>query len=164
MKLDLSPIINGRYDNETFTATFEFDAESGQRIGAKEISPIRVEGKVEKKDDKLFASGHYEGCFTFDCDRCLKKVNKRIEDDFKTRLITEDQEELVGYVMEKETLEIVDLVSDEILANMPFQILCDEDCLGLCANCGMNLNDGECDCDDTKIDPRFEKLKDLFTE
>lgn len=164
MKINLSPIINGRYDNETFKDTFKFDVENGQRIRAKEISPIAFEGKIVIDDERLYVTCHYEGIFIFECDRCLKKVEKRIEDDFKTRLITIEEEGYEGYLVENETLDIVELVSDEILSNMPFQILCNDDCLGLCANCGMNLNDGECDCDDTKIDPRFELLKDLFIE
>jgi len=45
--------------------------------------------------------------------------------------------------------------------------LCDEECEGLCPNCGANLNKGECSCetdadDEELIDPRLAKLQDFF--
>jgi uncharacterized protein len=165
MLINLSPIINGRYDKETFEDAFDLNAEHGKRVGALHVSPITFKGEIEIMDGRLYVTCHYSGSFKFNCDRCLKEVNLQVEDDFTTRLITSDEEESYdGYVIENETLDIVELVSDELLAHIPFQIVCDEDCLGLCATCGKNLNEDECNCDDANIDPRFEVLKDLFSE
>ena len=35
---------------------------------------------------------------------------------------------------------------DSLLLGIPAKILCDEDCKGLCAGCGRNLNEGPCNC------------------
>jgi uncharacterized protein len=51
---------------------------------------------------------------------------------------------------------IVD-IEEQILAAMIFAVpdvvLCSDDCAGLCATCGANLNEGPCSCDEQKIDP-----------
>ena len=50
---------------------------------------------------------------------------------------------------------------------MHLQVICKEDCKGLCQECGANLNRETCSCsqianDEDEIDPRFAKLKDIF--
>jgi uncharacterized protein len=42
--------------------------------------------------------------------------------------------------------------------------LCREDCKGLCAQCGTNLNLGSCDCAPVWEDPRLAGLKALKRE
>ena len=38
---------------------------------------------------------------------------------------------------------------------------CRDDCRGLCHQCGQNLNDGQCQCVESKMDPRWESLAKL---
>ncbi|MBQ3561654.1 MAG: DUF177 domain-containing protein, partial [Oscillospiraceae bacterium] len=45
---------------------------------------------------------------------------------------------------------------------VPFQLLCREDCKGLCPVCGSDLNEKTCNCNQKQIDPRLEKLKMLL--
>ena len=42
--------------------------------------------------------------------------------------------------------------------------LCKDDCKGLCANCGTNLNKATCDCSPQWEDPRLAALKALKKE
>jgi len=58
----------------------------------------------------------------------------------------------------------IDLRSDiceNLLLMIPMKRLCKEDCLGLCATCGANLNLETCHCKSATIDARWEKLKNL---
>ena len=60
--------------------------------------------------------------------------------------------------------EVVDTdrwASDATVLAMPFQILCREDCAGLCPQCGSNRNDGSCDCGPGEPDARWAALRDL---
>src|SRR5713226_9546415 len=52
-------------------------------------------------------------------------------------------------------------VVEEILLAMPGQILCREDCKGLCPTCGIDRNAGSCQCADSDGDSRWEQLKNL---
>ena len=52
-------------------------------------------------------------------------------------------------------------VREQILLQIPSSPLCREDCLGLCARCGKDLNEGECGCDRAVVDPRWAALKGI---
>ena len=45
-----------------------------------------------------------------------------------------------------EELDITDDLRAEILLELPTNILCSEDCKGLCPHCGINLNESTCNC------------------
>ncbi len=47
---------------------------------------------------------------------------------------------------------------------MQMKPLCDENCKGICPNCGADLNAGTCRCDKQEIDPRLEVLKKLLNK
>ena len=49
-----------------------------------------------------------------------------------------------------------------IYLSMPMKSLCKQDCKGICPNCGVNLNDEKCQCENDLTDPRFDELKDLL--
>ena len=42
------------------------------------------------------------------------------------------------------------------------EVLCREDCKGICNRCGANLNHTECSCDRSSPDPRMSVIQDLF--
>ena len=72
----------------------------------------------------------------------------------------EDQYTYTGHV-----LELDDAVRTAILLELPSRILCKEDCRGLCAQCGANLNVNVCSCqkDLTSRNP-FSALASLLNE
>ena len=74
--------------------------------------------------------------------------------------IDEDQYTYTGHV-----LELDDAVRTAILLELPSRILCKEDCRGLCAQCGANLNVNACSCqkDLTSRNP-FSALASLLNE
>jgi uncharacterized protein len=54
------------------------------------------------------------------------------------------------------------IVREHVLLALPTSVLCEEDCLGLCNQCGQNLNLGDCGHNgQAPIDPRFAKLRDF---
>jgi uncharacterized protein len=48
-----------------------------------------------------------------------------------------------------------------VVLDLPFQPLCREDCQGLCAVCGANLNVDPEHSHEASLDPRWEKLRRL---
>lgn len=102
------------------------------------------------------------------CDRCLEPVETKfdidITKDVDLALIDEDRiNELdeTNYIMGYE-LDVDKLIYGEILLNWPMKSLCSDDCKGICNHCGKNLNQGECDCDRTVLDPRMAAIRDIF--
>jgi uncharacterized protein len=60
-----------------------------------------------------------------------------------------------------EGIDVDELVTEELLLAVPDQILCSENCKGICATCGVDRNLTECGCDSQKVDPRWAGLKEL---
>ena len=50
---------------------------------------------------------------------------------------------------------------DALALALPAQIVCREDCLGLCADCGANLNADPGHAHEAAPDPRWAKLSEL---
>ena len=49
-------------------------------------------------------------------------------------------------VTEGDSLDLDELVIQDILLQLPSKMLCKEDCKGLCSVCGTDLNFNECNC------------------
>ena len=72
----------------------------------------------------------------------------------------EDEE---TYPLSGEQLDLAPLVHDALLLELPIAPLCRDDCAGLCAACGADLNEEACGCDQVAVDPRWEALEALAT-
>jgi uncharacterized protein len=60
------------------------------------------------------------------------------------------------------TIDLDPVVREQVLLALPVSVLCREECKGLCATCGQDLNEKDCGHGQVKaIDPRLAKLKDL---
>jgi uncharacterized protein len=98
--------------------------------------PLELTAEAWKSEDDLTVSAHLEGERTFICSTCLEKFNNLFEKDFTLHY---DIKGLDSVTIDQD-------VRDEILLDHPIRILCREDCKGLCADCGANLNNESCRC------------------
>ena len=104
-------------------------------------------------------------CFevTGACARCTKPVQERLEVPFEERFVrevNEDSEE-EAYPLEGDFLLLDEALNQAALMALPYRLLCDPDCKGLCFRCGANLNLGPCNCK-PEPDPRFAALQQLL--
>lgn len=102
------------------------------------------------------------------CDRCLESVEYEFPLHF-TRYVDlgcSDAELKEGFdesgFIDGYHLDVDDMIFHEILTGWPTKVLCKEDCKGICSICGQNLNKGNCDCEDTGLDPRMSIVRELF--
>ena len=58
-------------------------------------------------------------------------------------------------------IELEDVLTEQVQLLVPFQPLCKEDCKGICANCGADLNKGRCACSKLQKKSPFSALKNL---
>ena len=101
------------------------------------------------------------------CDRCLEDVSVAMELKFQREISSADAQDSAiddenQDVVEGGQLNVETLINNEILINLPDKVLCEEDCKGICKQCGQNLNKGDCGCDDFVPDPRMAAIKDIF--
>jgi uncharacterized protein len=160
----------------------EKDGEFAHVYGAEEllleerdlrlIEPAAIRGRLRRESDEVQVTGTLNAKVETPCARCLKPVAVPIDTDFSERFVTavswrsEEQHELASEelnlaVFSGEVIELDELAREEILLATPAQVLCREDCKGLCPVCGADRNVSECDCESRQVDSRWEKLKDL---
>jgi len=148
-----------------------FDIE-GEDVSLNES--VKLKGELKKVRRDVLFSASIETVATVCCSRCLqatpqsvrcmvkaqfKPKAEDIQSDSEIELSSEDCE--IEY-FEGDVISLVDVVRDGILLSFPAMVLCQENCQGLCPQCGANLNLNSCSCGmDAVVDPRFEKLKQL---
>jgi uncharacterized protein len=99
------------------------------------------------------------------CMRCLKDAAPRVEVDAREVERPGGGEELSSPYMDEETLDLASWSRDALVLALPAQVLCREDCAGLCAVCAADLNEaGPEHAHERAPDPRWAKLGELKLE
>ena len=75
------------------------------------------------------------------------------------RAVTSDDVDVGFY--EEPGLPLADAVCEQVSLWLPVRELCREDCKGLCPQCGANLNEERCDCQEDFADSRWDALRKL---
>ena len=135
-------------------------------------SPIELSGYARRKEQNIVISGTVSGRVEVDCDRCLKKVELPISTSFDVEFAPQPEALTGGHELQNEDLNIsflrgdaIDLdqlVAEQLLLEVPARVLCNEECKGLCPQCGADKNlIQDCGCEGDEIDPRWAALKNL---
>lgn len=106
--------------------------------GPTVVTPVTYDLFANYVSGELIVTGRLSATVRFLCSRCAASANKEIAE---TRF---------SFVSEApEGTESVDLTGDmreAILCAFPSHPVCRIECKGLCAQCGKDLNEGECEC------------------
>ena len=68
---------------------------------------------------------------------------------------------LSPYMDDEDVIDLRAWARDALALALPTQILCKDDCLGLCPECGADLNADPAHEHDREPDPRWAKLSEL---
>ena len=130
------------------------------------LTPLSGTFVVTRTGEGIYVSGVLKSQLEIICVRCLGngqiEVSLQIDDLFYYPPSTAPEGEFV--MGEDGFIDLAPLVRELALLEMPIQPVCKPDCLGLCVECGQNLNEGTCDCQAEKIDPRLATLRQLLDE
>lgn len=140
--------------------------------GVRVTGEIRFKGELSKNAAKTDVKGTITAPLEIDCTRCLTPVRRTLEVAFQADFVGKElfpnsrethleSSDLDTDVLEGNELDLSQMAREQILLNLPEQVLCREDCKGICPTCGKDLNEGECQCREDEIDPRWAALKDL---
>ncbi len=139
MKIVVNEIPKNGLELEETRSAAELD------VGREDLTfrePVTIRAEVRREFDNVLIHLHIGSSIKFNCARCLKAGQRRIERDV----------EIIKPVAEENIIDITQLAREEIILDYPDRLLCKEDCKGLCLRCGWNLNDSDCGCggaDDT---------------
>lgn len=132
--------------------------------------PVRYSLIINNTGGALLVTGSVAGSARTACARCLDEVMLDLESDVESYFVipgkdaplTEDEEVEYDLLVDSRKIDLTELCTATFALAFPYIPLCKQDCAGLCPQCGMNLNHGECDCeaDDPSSSNPFAVLKD----
>lgn len=137
----------------------------GVAVGLAQLEeqPIAAELMLESVVEGILVTGPVAGDVRCRCARCLTEFNAAVEVDVCELFAGPghlDEEEDV-YRIAGEEIDLEPMLRDELTLALPLNPLCRDDCKGMCARCGRELNDGACDCTEDTSDPRWAALDEL---
>jgi uncharacterized protein len=97
------------------------------------------------------------------CVRCLKDAVVDLPINAREYQATSpgEAEELRTQYVQANRLDLSTWARDAVALALPDQILCKEDCAGLCAVCGEDLNENPHEHEEERSDPRWAALESL---
>jgi len=128
------------------------------------VEPVRIEGTLKNEDDVFVLDAVGKTTALMECSSCLAPVRKELSFEIKERFAHTGRDDEETETFTGDQIDLADYVKRGIIGELPMRVECREDCKGLCPICGKDLNDGDCGCDRTIRDPRFESLRALFND
>jgi uncharacterized protein len=136
------------------------------------LGTAHFEGEAFRKGPQTHLRGRVTADVELQCTRCVEALTRQLEIPFEDVFVNVSEEpsekdlevplsDLDVELIADEKIDLTDIIREQILLNLPEQVLCKEDCKGLCPNCGTNRNRQDCDCDSEDIDPRWAALKNV---
>jgi uncharacterized protein len=129
-------------------------------IGVREGSQLTIDARLESLHDGILVSGEVDATAEGECVRCLIEVSIPIEVEF-TELFAYSFDEAFDYTVHDDHVDLEPVVRDAVVLSLPFQPVCQEDCPGLCPECGVRLLDNPGHEHEAPVDPRWAALAGL---
>jgi len=162
MRLDLRDVINTPDAQKSFQ--LRLDLSDLDFFGRKPITqPVLAEGRVTNHAGALTLEGTARSVLDLTCDRCGKEFTREkvVALDCLVACELEDDENDDIILLEGTELDLDETVTTAYVLAMDTKNLCSDDCKGLCAKCGANLNVETCRCK-PEVDPRLAALAQLL--
>lgn len=124
-----------------------------------EGSPIALEIRLQSVVEGIWVSGTADVELAGECARCLIPLEEEATFTLEELYVHagREAEEDARFVVD-ERIDLEPALREAVVLELPFTPLCREDCAGLCATCGANLNDDPDHTHGEQIDPRWSKL------
>ena len=163
MRLDLRDVILVPDAEKSFQC--QVDLSDLEFYGRKPIvRPVLAQGSVVNHAGALVLNGTARSELDLVCDRCGKEFSREkvvaLDMLLADELEQEDSED-ENFLLDGNELDLDELVTTAFVLAMDTKNLCSEDCKGLCAKCGADLNLGPCGCR-PEVDPRLAALAQLL--
>ncbi|HVT18543.1 MAG TPA: YceD family protein [Thermoanaerobaculia bacterium] len=143
--------------------------ESLERPELLDLGPVTWSGRVVYTGPGFLLRARLSYEQTLGCIRCLEphvesvgcEVELMIEIDGGRALGSENElaeKDMSVLVLDEEVLDTAPILLEQLQLNIPMKPLCRPDCLGLCPQCGADLNAGDCSCPEPAADPRWAAI------
>lgn len=171
MLLDLNRL---RGQREHFERRFEPSAFDPPDDDYRVATPVELSMDVEKAGGEAFrVTGRATTRLELECGRCLDPFEVLVDSSFELRYVPQlendgdgerevAEDDLTTAFYREGSLDVIDMLREQVQLALPMKPLCAEACRGLCSRCGANLNRTECGCAPKWEDPRLAVLEGLL--
>jgi len=136
-----------------------------------EITEAQFTGEAKSEAGIAVVKGYCSFEVKFSCARCLNHFQESFEVPFNEQFartfgtLAEEERDLeeINWI-DTASVDLIPYCKEAIILALPYIPVCKEDCQGLCAECGADLNVAACNCKREHIDPRFAELAKLFNQ
>ena len=144
-------------------------------IGVPEGAPVVLELRLESVMEGVLVTGTARATVKGECVRCLEPLEQELEAEFQemfsypdaddrgrvTAEPADDAEEDEDMLFIEDGLfDLEPVLRDAVVLALPMQPVCQDDCLGLCSECGARLTDDP-DHHHDAVDIRWAALQGL---
>jgi uncharacterized protein len=155
-----------RKDSYTVPAPADLGVEM---VGVPEGTEIELDLRLEAVMEGVLVSGTARASLAGECARCLDPVTSSIEVEFQELYVYSDTRSGESAEDDERRLEgdLIDLepvVRDAMVLALPLSPLCQDDCPGLCTDCGVRLADAGPDHHHDAVDPRWAALQGMLDQ
>ena len=152
-------------ENSSLSIEYSLDMSNVDFSGVYPLKkPVEINGAVSNKASLVELDARINYVFEAPCDRCgvdcAEKHTLHIQKSLAPSIEGEESDSIL--LVPDMKLDLDELVYSEVIVSLPMKHLCKDDCKGICAKCGKNLNEGKCDCPEREIDPRLSALAELL--
>ena len=162
MKLNLKQL--AQEPGAVLPFSFQMELSGLEWNGAQPFArPVQVEGRVRNMAGAMLLTARMTTVLSLSCDRCAKPFEREKTVEYETLLAfeLEDEENDDILLLDGTELDLDEAAGTAFILAMDTKNLCSDDCKGLCAKCGADLNLGPCGCR-PDVDPRLAALAQLL--
>ncbi|MFT4258615.1 YceD family protein [Microbacterium sp.] len=123
-------------------------------------SELDLDVRLESVHEGILVSGIADGEYSGECGRCLTPIVRPVEVEFQ-ELFAYPGEEETDFEVQDDHVDLETLVRDAAVLSLPFQPVCQPDCLGLDPRTGEKLTVSTGSEPETPIDPRWSALQQI---
>jgi uncharacterized protein len=121
---------------------------------------LKAELVLENASGVLVVRGQAETTLQLTCDRCLTVWSEDLDIEITEALGFDVDGD--GYALDRDTADLEPVLRDALLLEVPLRPMCRDDCRGICATCGADLNTATCPGHDEESTSPFAALRDLL--
>jgi uncharacterized protein len=130
---------------------------------------VKIKVKLDKSARQILIHTNIWSEGVFVCDRCLANFKKPVNGMYSMVYIQSDrstidlkkEDEVQVLSADTNYIDLDEDVRQYIFLAIPQKLLCQEECKGICPECGVNRNIESCTCDIHTTDSRWDALKKL---
>ncbi|WP_435744609.1 YceD family protein [Nocardioides sp. SYSU DS0663] len=132
-----------------------------------EGAPVELDLRLEAVMEGVLVTGTARAGLEGECARCLEAIEDDTEVTFQELYVYDDpahrgsEEDDDVSMLEDDLLDLEPLLRDAVVLALPFQPLCEDDCPGLCTECGARLAEDPDHTHEAPVDPRWAGLAAL---